>query len=92
VSDLLAILFFQAGHNATVVILGVMLLGAAAGLVGSLSLLRKRSLLGDAVAHSTLPGIAAAFLIAEFLKISYFDVILMATIPTHTLKKLVLMS
>ena len=25
---------------------------------------------------------AAAFLIAEFLKISYFDVILMATIPT----------
>jgi len=57
-------LTFQAGFNASVVLLGTTLLGAAAGLIGAFSLLRKRALMGDALAHATLPGIALAFIVA----------------------------
>lgn len=51
-------------YNSRVVVLGTTFLGAAAGLVGSFTLLRKRALLGDALSHATLPGIAVAFLVA----------------------------
>ncbi|MEO1616029.1 MAG: iron chelate uptake ABC transporter family permease subunit [Planctomycetota bacterium] len=51
-------------YNTRVVVLGVAMLGGAAGLVGSFMLLRKRALLGDALAHASLPGIAIAFLVA----------------------------
>lgn len=54
-----------ADYNTRVVLAGVTALGAAGGLVGTFLLLRKRSLLSDTVSHSTLPGIAIAFLIAE---------------------------
>jgi manganese/zinc/iron transport system permease protein len=49
-------------HNTRVVVLGTTLLGVAAGLVGTFLLLRRRSLLADAVSHATLPGICLAFL------------------------------
>ncbi len=52
-------------HNTRVVLAGVCLLGAAAGLVGTFLLLRKRSLLGDTLGHATLPGVAGAFLLAH---------------------------
>ena len=39
------------------------LLGALCGLVGTFLVLRGMSLLGDAVGHSTLPGICVAFLL-----------------------------
>lgn len=67
-TDLLRILTLQSGHNAVVVLLGVAALGAAAGLVGAFALLRKRALMGDALAHATLPGIAGAFLLASALR------------------------
>ncbi|MFH5803720.1 iron chelate uptake ABC transporter family permease subunit [Alienimonas sp. DA493] len=51
-------------YNVRVVVLGATLLGLAAGMVGSFTLLRKRALLGDALSHAALPGIAAAFLAA----------------------------
>lgn len=51
-------------HNTRVVIFGTAILGFAAGLVGCLTLLRRRALVGDALAHAALPGIAGAFLIA----------------------------
>lgn len=54
-------------YNSRVVVLGTTFLGAAAGLVGSFTLLRKRALLGDALSHATLPGIAVAFLAATAL-------------------------
>ncbi|MFG0262575.1 MAG: iron chelate uptake ABC transporter family permease subunit [Novipirellula sp. JB048] len=54
-------------YNTRVVILGVALLGCAAGMVGSFTLLRKRALMGDALSHATLPGIVLAFLIATWL-------------------------
>ena len=50
-------------YNTLVVLLGVSILGAGAGLVGSFAVLRKRALTGDAVAHAALPGVCAAFLI-----------------------------
>lgn len=49
-------------HNTRVVVLGATLLGMAAGLVGSFTLLRKRALMGDALSHATLPGIGIAFI------------------------------
>ena len=50
-------------YNTRVVILGTTSLGLACGLIGSFMLLRKRSLMADAVSHATLPGIAIAFMI-----------------------------
>ncbi len=46
-----------------VVALGAGLLGAVSGFLGSFAVLRRQSLLGDAVSHAALPGIALAFLI-----------------------------
>lgn len=45
------------------VMLGTALLGGAAGAVGSFAVLRKRSLVGDMLAHASLPGICLAFLV-----------------------------
>lgn len=43
--------------------LGTAILGAICGVLGSFAVLRKQSLLGDAISHAALPGIAIAFLI-----------------------------
>jgi manganese/zinc/iron transport system permease protein len=56
-------LILQAGPNATLVTLGASALGVAAGVVGTFLLLRKRALVSDAIAHSTLPGVGIAFLV-----------------------------
>lgn len=45
--------------------LGTAVLGAICGMLGSFAVLRKQSLLGDAISHAALPGIAIAFLIIE---------------------------
>ena len=50
-------------YNTRVVLCGSVLLGIAAGLTGVYLLLRKRALLGDAISHATLPGVAAMFLL-----------------------------
>ena len=43
--------------------LGTAILGAVTGMLGSFAVLRKQSLLGDAISHAALPGIAIAFLL-----------------------------
>jgi len=43
--------------------IGTALLGALCGMLGSFAVLRKQSLLGDAISHAALPGICIAFLI-----------------------------
>jgi manganese/zinc/iron transport system permease protein len=58
---------FRAGFNTNTVIIGTTLLGLAAGIIGVFALLRKRSLMTDALSHATLPGIALAFLVATAL-------------------------
>ena len=45
------------------VALGASLLGLAAGALGGFALLRRQSLLGDAISHAALPGIALAYLL-----------------------------
>ena len=42
--------------------IGTAVLGAICGMLGSFAVLRKQSLLGDAISHAALPGIALAFL------------------------------
>ena len=42
--------------------IGTMVLGAASGMLGSFAVLRKESLLGDAISHAALPGIVLAFM------------------------------
>ncbi|QYK40506.1 MAG: metal ABC transporter permease [Paracoccaceae bacterium] len=58
----LSALTLQLGYNATLVTLGAAMLGVAAGATGAALFLRRRSLVPDAIAHATLPGVALAFL------------------------------
>lgn len=58
----LSALLLQAGYNTTLVTVGAAILGASAGAVGTFVLLRKRSLVSDAISHATLPGLALAFI------------------------------
>lgn len=50
-------------YNTLIVLLGTGTLGLASGVVGAFAVLRRRSLVGDAVAHSALPGLAIAFML-----------------------------
>lgn len=70
VQQLLALLLLQAGYNTTVVMLGAAALGAATGTVGVFAMLRRRALVADAIAHSTLPGVALGFMAAVALGFS----------------------
>ncbi|MBV0892584.1 metal ABC transporter permease [Paracoccus sp. Z118] len=58
----LSALLLQAGYNTALVTVGSALLGASAGAIGGFVLLRKRSLVSDAISHATLPGLALAFI------------------------------
>lgn len=58
---------YQVPHNTAVVLRGTTMLGFACGVVGSFLLLRKRSLVADALSHAALPGVAVAFLLTVWL-------------------------
>jgi manganese/zinc/iron transport system permease protein len=60
-SELLNNLLFD--YTLRTVALGAGVLGILSGALGSFAVLRKQSLLGDAVSHAALPGIALAFLL-----------------------------
>lgn len=47
------------------VALGAAILGIVSGMLGSFAVLRKQSLLGDAISHAALPGIVLAFLLTR---------------------------
>jgi len=49
--------------NTRVVLLGATLLGACSGAVGTFAVLRRRALLGDALAHASLPGLCMAYFV-----------------------------
>jgi len=59
--DLLSNLFFD--YTLRTVALGSATLGILSGALGTYAVLRKQSLLGDAISHAALPGIALAFLL-----------------------------
>lgn len=50
-------------YTVRTITLGTAVLGAVSGVLGSFAVLRMESLLGDAISHASLPGIALAFLI-----------------------------
>jgi manganese/zinc/iron transport system permease protein len=50
-------------YSDAVVVVGAALLGLTAGALGVFAVLRQRSLVGDALAHSALPGVAVAFIV-----------------------------
>lgn len=59
--DILHDLLFD--HTLRTVALGAGTLGVVSGTLGSFAVLRKQSLVGDAMSHAALPGIALAFLL-----------------------------
>ena len=59
--SLLSDLLFD--YTLRTVALGSAVLGIVSGALGSYAVLRKQSLLGDAMSHAALPGIAIAFLL-----------------------------
>jgi manganese/zinc/iron transport system permease protein len=50
--------------NVRFVVAGCILLTVSSAIVGCFTFLRKRALLGDAVAHSVLPGVCLSFMVA----------------------------
>lgn len=51
--------------NVLWVLMGSILLGVSASVIGSFAFLRRRSLIGDALAHAALPGVMMAFLLFQ---------------------------
>jgi manganese/zinc/iron transport system permease protein len=60
--------------NTQWVIMSTFLLGLSSGVLGSFALLRKQSLIGDAMAHAALPGICVMFLLIGSKSIGLFMV------------------
>jgi manganese/zinc/iron transport system permease protein len=60
--------------NTQWVLMSTFLLGLSSGVLGSFALLRKQSLIGDAMAHAALPGICVMFLIVGSKSIGLFMV------------------
>lgn len=77
-----------AGGIVQTVLLGAALLGAISGMLGAFALLRRQSLIGDALAHAALPGICLGFLIAGGRELGS---ILAGAFFTGTLAALVMM-
>ena len=46
-----------------IVLIGTVLLGALAGSFGVFNVLKKQSLIGDALSHATLPGVVLSFIL-----------------------------
>jgi manganese/zinc/iron transport system permease protein len=61
VGALLHDLFFD--YTLRTVALGAMVLGLVSGALGSFAVLRRQSLLGDAMSHAALPGVVLAFML-----------------------------
>ena len=56
-------LLFQNHYTLIIVSVGAALLGTVSGALGTYAVLRRQSLLGDAISHAALPGIAIAFML-----------------------------
>ena len=66
-------------HTFRTVALGCSLLGMVSGILGCFAVLRKQSLLGDAVSHASLPGVCLAFL---FTNVKNTEVLLLGALIT----------
>ena len=50
-------------YTTIIVAIGAAVLGMISGVIGSYSVIRKQSLIGDGVSHSALPGVVLAFML-----------------------------
>ncbi len=62
--DTIRTFFSFSDPNIVSVVVGAILLTASSAVVGTFTFLKKKALVGDAVAHSVLPGICLAFLLS----------------------------
>jgi manganese/zinc/iron transport system permease protein len=49
-------------YTDSIVLIGAVILGVSAGVLGAFAVLRQRSLVGDALSHAALPGVCVAFI------------------------------
>ncbi len=63
---------FELSANTYWVLTGCSMLGISSGILGSFALLRRRSLLGDALSHAALPGVCIAYLLTGSRSIGFF--------------------
>ena len=61
IGDIISLIFTD--YTIRTVALGAAILGIISGTLSSYTVLRKQSLLGDAMSHATLPGVVIAYLI-----------------------------
>lgn len=52
-------------HTTIVIAAGAAILGMVSGALGSFAVLRRQSLIGDAISHAALPGIVIAFMLTN---------------------------
>lgn len=57
--------------NVLYVVLGMFMINSSSALIGTFAFLRKRALIGDAIAHALLPGLCLGFLVAGEKNILY---------------------
>ncbi|MFT4599876.1 MAG: manganese/zinc/iron transport system permease protein [Arenicella sp.] len=57
--------------NVLYVVLGMLFINSSSALIGTFAFLRKRALIGDAVAHALLPGLCLGFMFAGEKNITY---------------------
>ncbi len=56
---------FFSDYTVQIVLMGSIILGITAGSLGTFAVLRRQSLLGDAISHATLPGVCLAFMLVQ---------------------------
>ncbi len=66
------LLEFLTQPNTQWVLVGSMLLGFASGIIGSFVFLKKQSLISDAMAHATLPGVCLMYMIFQVKSVPLF--------------------
>lgn len=73
------------------VALGSCLLGVISGVLGSLAVLRKQSLIGDGVSHAALPGVVMAFLLtgSKHTEILLFGALISGLMATFLMMSIV---
>ncbi|MEM7382794.1 MAG: iron chelate uptake ABC transporter family permease subunit [Bacteroidota bacterium] len=83
-----------ADPNVRYVVLGTMLLTSSSAMVGSFALLKKKALVGDAIAHAVFPGVCLSFILTGdkhpiYLTLgafatSWLSLYLIDIMPVHT--------
>lgn len=57
--------------NVLYVVLGMFFINSSSALIGTFAFLRKRALIGDAIAHSLLPGLCLGFILSGEKNVTY---------------------